>query len=76
MSGFILGLGVTVIDDLSTPTLSDGSYTNYSVTIHSVGYYDFEQTQMYHCYTEVVFALEAEGTCVPIAEKTTYSYSH
>ena len=60
--GGVLGWGVSTLCgtfmDLESPPLSPGNYTEYCVTVHSVGYTDFAQTELYHCYTEIIFALE------------------
>ena len=78
--GGLLGWGVSTLygtfRDLESPPLSSGNYTEYCVTVHSVGYTDFAQTEMYYCFTEIIFALEERGTPVVTSTKTYYSYSH
>ena len=78
--GGILGWGVSTLygtfRDLESPPLSPGNYTEYCVTVHSVGHIDAAQTEMYHCYTEIVFAIEERGTPVVTSSNSYYSYLH
>ena len=82
--GFCVGLASSIlyeaIDNYTSPNLSDGLYQNYKVTVYSTGYTNAAKTEVFHCYTEYVFAVGygtfGSTTYTLISQTVTYSFSH